>query len=542
MILFSAVLFCLFFLTSYSSAYEWYVRPFTGKYGLEDGTTYANAFRGWSGIQWKKIKPGDIIFFCGNFYAPDEKNRIYVGASGSPTDGYIYLKSCTVANGAPLDDPWVVDWRSSIPDWRIPSRWGRDGNSHCWSMVLNTPYLPRRLYFLRNGNTSTIEGQRQCHVSAVSKEHDWYVDRSNKTLFVYAGENPATLFASLKSNNFLFFGAAIEFHGDWIDLSGLTSFGQGGDYLLRISGRTNVRIHGMKAYDSGTIAIVSNSEIPPYRASTNIEIYDNQFDSRFTGNNADADCMDAAVGAGIYLWGSVQNSKIYRNTIRNYMKSIGLLGCAENCDSLSRGVENNEVFENDVSCPDLKYGYAYLSGGTTQINRPGYLRNNRIFNNYFHDFTNGVAVAGENTLFANNIIHNVFESTRKGKSKTCVGITTGGIGGENNILFAGNTISRTKEACIKVWDVDNNVRGYEFTDNTLSDCAYSALKDSCSIILEDNGNGLRPNHFIWKRNHITNSKRGGVAPEVKYRGIGMPAGEWNQSASHGDVIENNSQQ
>lgn len=48
-----------------------FVRPATGKYGLENGSTYDDAFKGWKNIRWgndkSSVGPGDTLFVCGQF-------------------------------------------------------------------------------------------------------------------------------------------------------------------------------------------------------------------------------------------------------------------------------------------------------------------------------------------------------------------------------------------------------------------------------------------------------------------------------------------
>src|SRR5574343_409541 len=44
---------------------RWYVRPVTAEYGLENGTSWDNAFVGLADIAWASIQPGDILYVSG---------------------------------------------------------------------------------------------------------------------------------------------------------------------------------------------------------------------------------------------------------------------------------------------------------------------------------------------------------------------------------------------------------------------------------------------------------------------------------------------
>jgi parallel beta-helix repeat protein len=57
----------LLLLSSPAWAADWYVRPSSGEYGDEDGTSYAKAFDGFSDITWGGggVSAGDTLYICG---------------------------------------------------------------------------------------------------------------------------------------------------------------------------------------------------------------------------------------------------------------------------------------------------------------------------------------------------------------------------------------------------------------------------------------------------------------------------------------------
>jgi len=49
-------------------AANWYVRPNGSTYGSANGTSWTNAWSGWSGIIWASVNAGDTIWVAGGTY------------------------------------------------------------------------------------------------------------------------------------------------------------------------------------------------------------------------------------------------------------------------------------------------------------------------------------------------------------------------------------------------------------------------------------------------------------------------------------------
>jgi len=97
-------------------ATDYYVRPSGGSYGLEDGTSYANAWDGFTNISWSTVDSGDgKLFICGV-----NTETLTVGASGE--DGTpVHVVSCTTANGASADDAGTISGAETITSWSVYS-------------------------------------------------------------------------------------------------------------------------------------------------------------------------------------------------------------------------------------------------------------------------------------------------------------------------------------------------------------------------------------------------------------------------------------
>ncbi len=63
---------------STAGARDWFVRPSGASYGSGDGTAFANAWSGFSRVNWSGIAPGDTLYVAGTF-----NEKLTVGKSGS---------------------------------------------------------------------------------------------------------------------------------------------------------------------------------------------------------------------------------------------------------------------------------------------------------------------------------------------------------------------------------------------------------------------------------------------------------------------------
>jgi hypothetical protein len=79
-------------LDEFSTTSNYYVRPAGGSYGIEDGSSYDNAWNGFSNIDWGAIDPGSTLFVVGT-----HREQLDVGASGI-SGNLINIVSCTTEN------------------------------------------------------------------------------------------------------------------------------------------------------------------------------------------------------------------------------------------------------------------------------------------------------------------------------------------------------------------------------------------------------------------------------------------------------------
>ena len=103
----------------------WYVRPHGGDYGIEDGTSYEDAWDGLESIDWIKIKPGHTLYVSGEFCYSEYSTPmgLVVGASGAPGDLIEINGDCKSVNPSYENGSIWAGVRVAQNEWT-----GKDGN------------------------------------------------------------------------------------------------------------------------------------------------------------------------------------------------------------------------------------------------------------------------------------------------------------------------------------------------------------------------------------------------------------------------------
>jgi len=107
---------------------NWYVRPAGGTYGNEDGTSYADAWDGFSDITWASVQPGDTLWICGTHIydmtgkAAGEKN--ITPTAGTSEEARVILR------GDYPGDPAII-WGNAKINY---GTWADEGNG-TWSLT-----------------------------------------------------------------------------------------------------------------------------------------------------------------------------------------------------------------------------------------------------------------------------------------------------------------------------------------------------------------------------------------------------------------------
>lgn len=77
-------------MSSQAMASEWFVRPKGGNYGTQEGTSYANAWAGFSRVQWNRLNGGDTLHVCGTH----NSESLSIGKDGGAADHIVIDGNC----------------------------------------------------------------------------------------------------------------------------------------------------------------------------------------------------------------------------------------------------------------------------------------------------------------------------------------------------------------------------------------------------------------------------------------------------------------
>lgn len=165
-IVFGILSFCLVFslscLTMNAAAREWYVRPAGGEYGMENGSSYQDAWDGLLAVVWGEggVQPGDTLSVCGtHIYRMSNHAHIATQAVVNVPGGTGEQKRITIRGDCP-GDPGVV-WGGYIRDpekrhgYSGRFEWTEDPSHHgVWSTVLDAGHY---------GDWFFEQGDSGCH-------------------------------------------------------------------------------------------------------------------------------------------------------------------------------------------------------------------------------------------------------------------------------------------------------------------------------------------------------------------------------------------
>jgi hypothetical protein len=131
-----ALLFIFLTLSIYGfSQQSWYARPYGGTYGLEDGTSYDNAWDGLTKIVWGTggVDAGDTLYICG-FHTNSNGHYLPVGASGTSGHPIVIDGNC------PENDPGMIfgSYMQITSGWKGPDSFGV--YTYVGGNVLNNSY------------------------------------------------------------------------------------------------------------------------------------------------------------------------------------------------------------------------------------------------------------------------------------------------------------------------------------------------------------------------------------------------------------------
>ncbi len=163
-------------------AATWYVRPASGEYGAEDGTSYDAAWDGFEDVTWNSVQPGDTVYVCGQHL------RVWSAYPWnwevSPTNGTDEDHRVTVRGDYP-EDPGTI-W-----GYATPSSWTEfDDVNHVWSWGLRASTSSSVIADITESNTwtsmSLVESLEDCQLTpGTYYATEW---TKNGTLYVHLAD------------------------------------------------------------------------------------------------------------------------------------------------------------------------------------------------------------------------------------------------------------------------------------------------------------------------------------------------------------------
>jgi len=226
---------------------DWYVRPAGGSYGNEDGTSYEDAWDGFSNIVWGTggVEAGDTLWVCGT-----HNETLTVKASGT-SGSYI-----TIRGDCPSDSG-IIDVTSELEDssgnaWNSGVTWTEETGvgTNIWSasnMCFASLSSPARLYL------DGTEYAKASDASSVDATDRWYYDSGSDTLYVYATQNPSLEYSSMIGSSTK--RALAVDAKNYVDISNL-NFKGGYYHAVNIAGCTNINLHDCTIGDKTILGVM----------------------------------------------------------------------------------------------------------------------------------------------------------------------------------------------------------------------------------------------------------------------------------------------
>lgn len=368
-----------------------YYLDFTNGSNSNDGLSSATAWKNFYKIR-EVNSPGDVFLFKrGEVWAGEQ---LYLTTSGTNTqpirfdnygDGSAPLPIITsVTEIAGADDP--LQWTEMMTNVWVLSLIRSPGR-----LLLN------QVEYLR-ANTAGEVG----NTDGEGATSYWYYDGNTSLLYLYASQNPALLYSSISGSKDFY--STLIFNADYLTFSNL-DFQGGSGASLAILGGQHIEVSNCSLGSwGGTGALLLESNVSgSRRACSYILFFDNNVNSNFQlmyGPFSERGCGD-----GIRLRKAASNCIIRDNVFKNWAhNAIELLGD----DSAADGVNNNLIYNNSISAPDIPYAHPLGADGVY-----GKCQFNEFYYNTATNCRTACQINGNNNWIHHNTLRNMRHSPAK---------------------------------------------------------------------------------------------------------------------------------
>ncbi|MFK8008063.1 MAG: T9SS type A sorting domain-containing protein [Saprospiraceae bacterium] len=364
----------------------------------------------------------------------------------------------------------------------------------------------------------------------------WFFDSSTNLIYLYASQNPATLFTEIEGS--AVFVSTSVFNTEYLTFKNI-DFQGGSGAALGFYGCSNIIVQSCKLgkFANSGILVINTTVSGVDEPSHNNTFTNNIFDSGFTfsyGLGSERGCGD-----GIKLFYGAYDCVIKDNTFKNWAhNAVELLGT----QSSTTGVNNNLIYDNQISAPDIPYAHALGADGIS-----GKCQNNEFYRNNIRDCRTSSQINGNNNWVHHNIIQHMRNSPSKNQPTAhafVLGVYGTDFVSENN-RFDYNLIIDTDESAFLVrgYGFTNQVSGNSIRNNIIYQTGQAPYNNAYTegtglVIYDTNTNGVGPN--TYQNNLFYNSLA--TTNDVFYQDISTyySASQFNaQNGVDGNTVANN---
>ena len=505
-----------------------------------DFTNGDNANNGLSSdTPWKSLfkirqvnSPGDVFLLKrGEVWTVPQ---LYLTTSGTSTQPIRFG-----AYGNPADPLPIITNIAEVENASDPMLW-TETSPGIWT--LSTPKPPGRLF---------IDGGELLRAPSIDKVGDtdqegatayWYYedieDPSPYLLHLYAPGNPALLYSTIKGG--LEYYATLIDRADYLEFENIDFRGGSGASFGVIGGQHITVSYCSLGHSgvSGALAVGYN-HLGVRRTCSDLSFFNNLFDSNFTfmhGLGSERGCED-----GVRLRDAASNCVISDNTFKNWAhNAIELLGDDPN----AAGVNNNLIYNNSISAPDIPYAHPLGADGVY-----GKCQYNEFYNNIATNCRTASQINGNNNWVHHNVMRKMRQSPAKNDATAhgfIIGIYQPGLVCEDN-RYDHNLIYDTDEAgfLIRNYGYPVQLTGNSIRNNVVINTGkipytqyYSYDVGTSLVIFDDTADGVSGN--IIQNNAFYSDEGGAMAVYLHYAGSHYSADDFNSlDGQQGNTISSN---
>lgn len=509
----TVILSTIFLATSPAWAITYYIDD-TGGNNSNNGTSEGTAWADYTKVESQACSAGDKFLFKrgGVWLTTTFGDFDFVTCSGNSSNSVVI-------------DAYGTGTLPKISSMRILANSGTaenwtDNGGNVW-------YITSTLTSIGTILLDDVRYTQATSAATVDSSKRWFLSDAQDRVYVYATENPATFYTTIKDNNNAITTAQVTSR-NYITIRNMDF--EGGNIALAISRASNALVEyntiGKYAGDGffvtgGTSSPFTHSDYGVFRYNT-VESGFNDPTHTVSGGSDGIDFRDGA-----------NHWEIYGNTISNWRHDGFSMQCTEDPDDYGDCVNYNQFYENYITGENSNYMRPFSTGGPAN----GCMYN-VITRNYFYKMKVSAHVNGEYNRISYNVWDTVTNSPADTASGSAIDIEAFSPYISKYNIIENNTMVNLDEAGIYVHDNGSKLekRGNIIRNNLILNPGLNSELSggtNVGIFVEDAGHVF---DFEYKNNLVYTAA---TTSTVRYKGTTMTVGTFNSADSGGDVISGN---